>query len=249
MIRYKIIVAYDGTDFSGWQVQPGRSSIEKTLKDTFLHVFKKHISVTGASRTDAGVHALGQVARFETDLLLDQRTMRHAWNNMLPKSIVIRSLFNAPDLFHPFYNVVDKTYYYHFFLNRPFPFVQRYGWYYWYPIDLKKLNDTLQLFVGTHNFRAFSTVDPIGDNPMCTIYDINVEFFQRFGFYRITVRGKRFLRHMVRALVGAALHAAALKNNVSITDVAQILDSKNPNHNLPTAPACGLVLCKIRYKL
>jgi len=105
MARYKLIIAYDGSDFAGWQVQPGQPSIVRTMQDAFAHIFDKKIFVIGASRTDAGVHVLGQVAKFEADYSVDEQTMRWAWNNALPKSIVIRTLEQVSDQFHPFHNI------------------------------------------------------------------------------------------------------------------------------------------------
>jgi tRNA pseudouridine38-40 synthase len=249
MIRYKVLIAYDGTDFAGWQVQPDHPSIAQTMQDSFARVFDKKISLVGASRTDAGVHALGQVAKFETNLGVDPQILQWAWNNALPPSIVIRTLELVPPQFHPFYNILDKTYFYHFFLERPLPFIQRYGWYYWYKVDLQKLQEVLQLFIGTHNFRAFSTGEPIGGDPLCTVDAITLEQFKRFGVFRISMHGQRFLRHMVRRLVGAALSAATEKNDVSLSDVLEVMMAQNPNHTLPSAPAHGLLLHTIRYKV
>ncbi len=129
MKQYKLIIAYDGTDFSGWIQQPGLPTIVNTLESTFHEVYKKPISILGASKTDAGVHAVGQVAVFKTDLDLDAKTMQWAWNNALPESISLRSLEYVPD-FHPHYNVINKTYYYHLFPDRPSPFFSRSGWHY-----------------------------------------------------------------------------------------------------------------------
>lgn len=248
MIKYKLTISYDGTDFSGWQVQPNCSSVSQTLQDSFARKFNQKISVLGASRTDSGVHALGQVAGFQADFAIDIDKMRYAWNNVLPNTVVIRSLERAHEKFHPFYNVENKTYYYHFFLSRPLPFLQRYGLHYWYQINLEHLNKALQLFVGTHNFRSFSSGEPISDNPVCTISSITVEYIRRFGAYRIVVTGNRFLCHMVRRMVGAALSVATIKNNAALGYIENLLKIPNPNNSLPNAPAKGLLLYKIRYK-
>ncbi|HEB41881.1 MAG TPA: tRNA pseudouridine(38-40) synthase TruA, partial [Candidatus Dependentiae bacterium] len=118
MNRYKLVIAYDGTDYCGWQEQKDKPSITSVLKKTFNSVFGKEISIVGASRTDAGVHALGQVALGRTDLVaIPAERLQRAWNNVLPAHIVIRSLDQAVPSFHPFYNVEQKTYHYHFFLN------------------------------------------------------------------------------------------------------------------------------------
>jgi len=117
--RYKFIVSYDGTDYCGWQEQKKKPSITAVLKETFNSAFSKKISIVGASRTDAGVHALGQVVLGRTDLAIPTERLQCAWNNVLPAHIVIRSLDQAVPSFHPFYNVEQKTYHYHFFFKPP----------------------------------------------------------------------------------------------------------------------------------
>ena len=153
MKQYKLVIAYDGTAYAGWIQQKDYPSIVQTLQDTFAHVFKKGISLLGASKTDAGVHALGQVAVFETDIDVEMQQMLFAWNNVLPSSILIRSL-EHDDLFHPHYYVKRKLYYYHFFTQRPLPFIARYGEYVGHLFDETRFNEALQLFVGEHDFSA-----------------------------------------------------------------------------------------------
>lgn len=248
MKRYKIVVAYDGTDFHGWALQPTVSSISQTLQDTFYDIFKENISLVGASRTDAGVHALGQIARFHANIDIDIGRIVHAWQSRLPGSIVIRSLDQVIDDFHPHHGLTNKTYYYHLFKTRPLPFLDRYGLYTARDFDVQQLQDALSLFTGTHDFSAFSTGTPIGDNPICTIHDIGLSYYQRFGVYRISITGNRFLRHMVRRMVGAALISAEKKNKVSVADVHNTLVARSVEHGLPCAPAKGLVLYTVRYK-
>ncbi len=132
---YKLTIAYDGTDYFGWQEQKDKPSISQALIKAFDFVFERDVLLLGASRTDAGVHAMGQVARCKTNLAIDSQTLRWAWNNVLPADIMIRSLKLVNPSFHPYYNVQQKIYYYHFFLDRPLPLVQRYGWYYPYKIN------------------------------------------------------------------------------------------------------------------
>ena len=129
MITYKIVIAYDGTDFYGWQIQPDRLSVTNVLVNTFFTVFGRSIKITGASRTDAGVHALGQVASFSTDLNIDPKRMAHAWTGLLPTSILIRKIEVVKQTFNPRAFVKQKTYYYHFFLRRPLPFIYPYGYF------------------------------------------------------------------------------------------------------------------------
>lgn len=245
MKQYKIIVAYDGTDYAGWIQQKDQPSIVQTLQDTFLRVFKKQISLLGASKTDAGVHAYGQVAIFTTDIVLDSQTMQWAWNNALPASIIIRSL-EQHDTFHPHYNVLQKTYYYHFFVERPLPFFARYGTFISHAIDIKKLERALEVFKGTHDFAAFYMGNDRNDT-IRTIDTITISYDEHYRAYRVEVVGKKFLRHMVRRMIGAAL-AVASHDTMSVETIKETLMTQKVNYALPTAPAQGLLLYNIVYK-
>ncbi len=245
-MKYKLTIAYDGTDFSGWQVQPHAPSVAQTMQDVYARIFNEKITLVGASRTDAGVHALGQIAVCTSDLAIDNTTLMQAWNDALPPTIVIQSLEQVADDFHPIYGVKEKIYWYHFFLERPLPFVERYGWFYRYPVDMDRLRQALAVFVGMHDFRSFCTGTDMGSNTTRTIDSIEVSK-EQFGAWRITVKGPGFLRHMIRRIVGACL-ASASRDDLSADDLQAILEEKDPNQALINAPAKGLCLYSIRYK-
>jgi tRNA pseudouridine38-40 synthase len=247
LIKYKIIIAYDGTDYFGWQRQKEKLAVAQVLQDTFATVFSRKIILYGVSRTDAGVHAVGQVAIFATDLVVDTQKMMRAWNNLLPSAISIRSVEIAPEHFHLHANVVSKTYWYHFFSKPPLPFFARYGWYYRYPVDIKKLQECLNVFIGTHDFRSFSTGDERGDDTIRTIHSASIEYIARYNAYRIEIVGPKFLHHMVRRMAGACIEVAS-REDLKVEKIKQVLEAKNPDHILPNAPAKGLMLYKIKYK-
>lgn len=247
MNRYKLIIAYDGTRYYGWQAQKQLPSIAATLESCFHKVFNRAISIRGASRTDAGVHAMGQVATFKTDLLIDTEQLKHAWNNRLPSDIVIRSIQLVPLEHNIYNNIIAKTYYYHFFLKRPLPFVHNFGWYIDKPVDIEKLKAGLQTFVGTHDFRSFCSSEDTRENTVRTINSIQVTYLRKFGIYRIAVTGPAFLRHMIRRIVGAAL-TVAYQHNTPISALQDALTKKSPVQILPNAPAHGLLLYKIKYR-
>lgn len=245
MKNYCLIIAYDGTDYHGWQRQPEAATIAGTLEYSFKAVFNKEITIIGASRTDAGVHAAGQVANFKTDLPLEPEYIQKVWNQHLPKDVLIRSLDQAPENFHSQANVLEKTYFYHFFTHKPLPFYARYGLYYRFPINIDLLEQCLQVFVGTHDFRSFCT----GDEQTSTIRTVNaidVTYMPAYQWYRISVRGPGFLRYMIRRMVGAALEVASHTDG-NPASIQQALAEKNPLQHLPTAPAHGLLLRKILY--
>jgi tRNA pseudouridine38-40 synthase len=266
MQRYKIVVQYDGTHYLGWQVQKEGKTIAGTLQDTFKKVFNHEIIIIGASRTDAGVHALNQVATFTCALAIEPERMQGAWNNLLPDDIYITTLQPVSNDFDPHAQVVQKTYVYHIFTKRPSPFVARYGYTYYQMLDVKKLDDALQKFVGTHDFRSFCTgddrehtvrrVDSITVEPITErdVYDLLVERTiqplakngKALDGYRITVKGPGFLRYMIRRMIGAALFVA-VHEHTSAETIQQAIEEKNPNQTLPNAPAQGLVLVNILY--
>lgn len=243
-MNYKLIVAYDGTDFSGWAKQPHKNSIDDNLHDAFVRSFGCEPKIVGASRTDAGVHALGQTVLLQTELPLKPEHIKAAMSNLLPESIVIRSIEMAPEKFHPFHNVEYKIYWYHVFPERPLPFLARYGWYYEWPIDIEKLKQCVKIFEGTHDFRSFCTGDH--ENTVRTIDAINVQYISRYNVYRIEIVGQKFLHHMIRRIVGACIKVAATPT-VSIDTLREALAKVHPRQLLPNAPAKGLLLYKIRY--
>lgn len=245
MSRYKIITAYDGTEYAGWQYQKNAVSISAVLQDTFYRVFKQKVTLYGASRTDTGVHALGHVAVFDTDLPVAPDMLRSAWNNQLPNDILIRELVPVADDFNPFFNIKEKVYWYHFFVDPPLPFAARYGLYYKYPLNMQKLKQALAAFTGTHDFRSFCS-SQVTVPTIKTINVIDLSFIKRFNVYRIEVRGPGFLHNQVRRIVGAALTVAS-SDELSVAYLKQVLDERNPRQRLLCAPAHGLTLCKIIY--
>lgn len=260
MQKYKIIIAYDGTDYFGWQRQPeGVPTVCGQIEKIFKVVFKKDVALSGASRTDCGVHAMGQAATFNIDFEITPEKLLYVLNSSLPGDIFIRKLEPVSQDFNIHRNVESKTYYYHFFLKRPLPFVQRYGWHCEFPINIEKLKQALSVFMGTHDFRSFCTGDEREDT-VRTIDNIYVEYLHRFNAYRIVVQGPGFLRYMIRRIVGAAIEVAKEKSKdkeqnylvrpeIDIEYLKKALEEKNPAQPyLPNAPSKGLLLYKIKYK-
>lgn len=242
---YTLIIAYDGTDYYGWQEQKGQPTIAQTIQDTFHRVFGHEIAVVGASRTDAGVHALGQVARFHSPIAIDPVIVHRALSNALPRDIRIRSLDASAYRFHPHHDIDYKIYQYHVFLKRPLPFIARFGYYHPHALDEKKFVAALDLLVGEHDFWTFCSGDCI-NGTVCCVDDINVTNLRNYGCLRVSVRGRRFFYHMVRRLVGAAITIAASSKRHP-EEITEALCVRTPRHFFPTAPARGLVLRKIIY--
>jgi tRNA pseudouridine38-40 synthase len=247
MQRFRLTIAYDGTTYAGWQQQPNLRTIEGTIHSIFFTVFGSQMIFLGASRTDAGVHALGQVAMLDTELQIGAQKLQWVLNNSLPNDIMITKCVAVPADFHTHYNVVDKTYHYHFFTERPLPFVHRYGWHYYKKIDFEKLKKALNCFVGTHDFRAFSTDEPADRDTVRSIHEIFVDQSAEFRAHRIVVRGNKFLHHMIRRMVGTALEVAS-RESFSVDLIKEKLASKNPAGGMLNAPAHGLLLYNVRYE-
>lgn len=246
MQNYKLTVAYDGTDYCGWQWQPQGTSIDRMLRETFLSVFhQEELFLVGASRTDSGVHAAGQVVRLGTHVSICPEKMKAVLNKALPGSIVIMSVESIDETFHPQHNVKQKIYEYTFFTQQPDPTLQRFGWHYPFKLDYTKLGRCLSVFVGTHDFAAFCKEEQKKDT-VRTIESISFKKCEKTGGYKIIVVGSSFLRYMIRRIVGAALSAAA-KKTITEYDIKQSLAEKKLTKVLPTAHSKGLSLRSIEY--
>jgi len=248
MQRFKIIIAYDGSDFDGWQVQLHEKTVANRLQQIFYKVFGRHVSLIGASRTDTNVHALGQVATFETDLNLAPEHLMSAWNNALPDSILIRSIEPVAANFHPHRGVQKKVYYYHLFTRPPLPFVARYGWYYQFmpQIDLEKFYHALALYEGEHDFRSFCKLEE-ERSTVRTIDKVAVHHYARYGVLRVVIEGKAFLRFQIRRMIGYGLDVAR-RPELSLAYLQDILDNPHPEQTLLRADGKGLCLRRILYK-
>lgn len=247
MKTYKITVAYDGTNYYGWQIQPSAITVAQVLQTTFTKTFNHPITLLGASRTDTGVHALGQIARVRTSLAINPDQILKAWNSSLPNDIRIRSLVPIDDNFNPCSNVFEKTYWYTLFLKPPLPFIARYGWLYPFMnrVDLEKFQDILQLYVGTHDFASFCKKD--GERTTIrTINSISVKKISHWNMLQITIKGPSFLRFQIRRMIGYALDIAQ-QPKVPVNYIKTMLDNPNPQQTLVKADGSGLCLRKVIY--
>jgi tRNA pseudouridine38-40 synthase len=245
--RVKITLAYDGSDFHGWQVQPGLPTIQGTLEVVTAEIEGKAVHVAGSGRTDAGVHALGQVAAFTIENPIPLDNLRRAMNRLLPASVrVLRAEVASPD-FHPRHHAVAKTYEYRIFRGEICsPFERRFVHHYPYPLVEERMAEIAPLFEGEHDFSAFAAADEkdaLGGSKVRTIFSSRLELAADLLFYR--VRGSGFLKHMVRNLVGTLLEVG--KENLGEEDIRRLLAPGVEVKAGPTAPACGLFLVSVEY--
>lgn len=247
MTKYAAILAYEGTNYHGWQAQEQVPSIECTLKKVFKRTIGAPSCLVAASRTDAGVHALGQVIMFKHHINMNPEKLKKIINDALPQDILIKSLMHARDNFHPWYDVTKKEYIYSFSTVRPLPEKSRFIWYCRSFVNIEHLIKALNIFVGTHDFAAFATLEHTTQkDSIKTIHSIACEYIEQYTYWNIKIIGPSFLRHMIRRIIGAAIFLAQHKH-IPLEIVAESLFLKKRMLEFPTAPAQGLLLHTITY--
>ncbi len=241
-LRYFIQLAYNGTHYHGWQYQPNASSVQETLNKAFSVVLNTEINLMGAGRTDTGVHAKEMYAHFDLDMPFDIPNLVHKLNSFLPKDIVIYAVFPVSDEAHTRFDATKRTYEYHIntFKN---PFSQEQSWYFHQPLDVKLMNEAAQLLLNHTDFQCFSKVNTDVNTFDCTIFE--AYWKQEKDSLIFTISANRFLRNMVRAIVGTLVNIGLHK--ITLADFEAIIESKNRDKAGFSVPAHGLYLTKIEY--
>ena len=245
MRRIKLTIAYDGTDFHGWQVQPELATIQGMLEQVFSEIEGSAVQVTGSGRTDAGVHALRQTAAVSLSNPIPLENLRKAANRLLPHSIrVLETADAAPD-FHPRYHAVSKTYEYRIYRGEVCPPLDwRYAHHYPYPLDVNRMSALAPILEGRHDFGAFAAADDRElETTVRTIFSSRVEIAGERLFYRCS--GSGFLKHMVRNIMGTLIEGG--KGNLDENALRQFLEPGCEKRVGPTAPAKGLFLIQVEY--
>jgi tRNA pseudouridine38-40 synthase len=257
MPHWKIILTYDGTPFNGWQIQPNLPTVQGTLAQAIHRITGESVLPQGSGRTDAGVHALGQVASFSLAGPIPPPNLHRALNRALPPSIRILSVEQAPEDFHARHSALGKTYEYRISTDEICsPMQAPYVWSYHLPLDLATLQNAADHIRGTHDFTSFAASDPDLTTrteqaeelptPPCLTRTIHHSAWHREDhrlIYRVT--GTGFLHHMVRNLVGTFVEAGA--GRISADVIPEILAAHDRNAAGPTAPARGLFLVEVEY--
>lgn len=245
MKRIKLTVAYDGTNYHGWQVQPNAVTIEGKLNEAISELTKESIQVIGASRTDAGVHALGNVAVFDTESRIPGEKFSYALNQRLPDDIVIQQSQEVDKDFHPRYCTCEKTYEY-VILNRKFPLPEyrNTAFFYYGDLDIKVMQEATKAFLGEHDFAGFCSAGAQVKTTVRTIYELTVEKKDN-DMICIRVRGNGFLYNMVRIIAGTLLEVG--KGNIEAKSLENRIAAADRSQAGPTAPARGLKLIRIQY--
>jgi len=239
--RIRITLSYDGTDYRGWQVQPGLPTIEAAVENVLSEIEGAPVNVEASGRTDAGVHALAQVAAFHLRNPIPVENLQRAMNQTLPRDIRILDVTEVSDSFHARFDAVAKTYEYRILRSGICsPFDRRFVHHHPYPLDESKMIDAARVLEGEHDFTSFATSDEsdeLGRSKVRRIFSSQVTREGERLIYR--VRGSGFLKHMVRNMVGVLIEVG--KGNLAPADV---LKSRDPG---PTAPARGLFLVSVEY--
>lgn len=244
MKRIKLIVAYDGTFYNGWQIQPGVRTIEGELNRALSELLSEEIQVIGASRTDSGVHALCNVAVFDTSTRIPGEKISYALNQRLPEDIRIQKSEEVDVAFHPRHCDSRKTYEYRI-LNAEFPMpVKRlYSHFTYVPLAVSKMQEAAVYLVGEHDFKSFCATAAVVETTVRTITDLQVEKQGEEIVIRVT--GTGFLYNMVRIIAGTLMEVG--RGNMLPEQIKEVLDAKDRQAAGPTAPACGLTLVKYEF--
>jgi len=268
MRNLKLTIAYDGTEFHGWQIQPGQPTVQGLVTDVLRRIIQEPVTIQAAGRTDAGVHAWGQVVNFKSESHLAPQELAHALNALLPPAIRVRGAAEVPLDFHARWHAEAKTYRYSIYRGRVVPpFLWRYVLHHPHPLDFDAMSAAARCFEGQHDFttfaassgsdeddrdritlRAIHRSEMIANSSACPSHETRP--FDPLSApgpeeWLYLVRGKSFLRHMVRKIVGTLLEVG--RGRLTPADIPRLLELRDRSHAGPTVPAQGLCLVSVEY--
>jgi tRNA pseudouridine38-40 synthase len=247
----RLLLAYDGTEFHGWQRQPNLATLQLCLEEAIAGIVGERVKLYGSGRTDAGVHALGQVANFSTSCRIPGANLQKALNNVLPPTVRVRRVDEAAPDFHARYAVRSKTYRYRILRSEVCsPFLWRYVWHHPHTLDRELMAEAAELLIGEHDFTSFAATtsgdeDDLEPSMVRRIFSSRVLWRERSGVLAYDVTGNGFLHHMVRNLVGTLVEVG--RGRLKPNDVGRILRVRDRTLAGPTAPAQGLCLMRVEY--
>lgn len=245
MKRIKLTVAYDGTNYCGWQIQPNGITIEEVLNKAITALTGKETAVIGASRTDSGVHALGNVAVFDTDSRIPPERFSYALNQRLPRDIVVTESAEVPLDWHPRYQDTKKTYEYHIINSKiPYPTKRLYNYIVSFDLDVERMRQGASYLLGEHDFAAFCCIRTNAKTTVRTITDLQIE--QNGEEIVIRVTGNGFLYNMVRIIAGILVRVG--RGFYEPEKVKELLEGRERTREAVTAPPQGLFLMEVAYE-
>ena len=237
-------IEYDGTGYHGWQVQSNLKTVQGVMKEMIARITGERVKLIASSRTDAGVHALGQVATFKTGSSLDARSLKRALNSVLPQDIRVKEVEEVDEAFHARFSAKGKVYEYRI-LNGdlPSPFYRHFSWFVPGRLDVARMRKAAMKLVGRHDFSSFCSAGSMHRTPVREIYGIHVG--QRGGFVVIQIEANAFLKQMVRNIVGTLVEVGKRRSTPS--QCSAILEARDRRRAGVAAPAQGLFLVKVNY--
>lgn len=245
MRNFKMIVEYDGTAYCGWQRQENGLTIQQVLEEAIQLITGEKVTVIGSGRTDAGVHALNQVAHFKSNSRLPVNNIYRGMNSVLPPDIVVKELEEVTDDFHAQHDVKSKVYVYKICNQRLRPVLGRnYFWFIRFPLDLEVMRKAAQFLIGTHDFSCFCATGTHVKDRVRTIIDIEIKTCDD-GLIEIKLESHGFLKYMVRNIIGTLVEVGRGKRKPE--EMKVIIESRNRKIAGVTAPACGLFLKEVKY--
>lgn len=246
MNKYKIYITYDGSLFCGWQKQPNGKTIQEMLETALFQIIHKKILVIGSGRTDAGVHAIKQVAHFSVEnLSLSPKKLLYSLNGCLPKEIRILNIESVKESFHARHSAISKEYHYVIYNSSILsPFFKNYCYHYYHYLDIELMKNASKLFLGTHDFKNFANTGRTYKSTIRKIFSIEIEE-TNLPIIKIKYSGNGFLYKMVRNMTGILIAIGAKK--IPIESITSLLTSNKKTINFTTAPAQGLFLYKVNY--
>jgi tRNA pseudouridine38-40 synthase len=244
-LHLKLTLEYDGTSYHGWQLQQNAVTLQGTLEGVLARLCGELVRVRVAGRTDAGVHALGQVVSFKSEKVADLQRLQRSLNALLPHDVVVIRLEEVPDAFNPRRDALSRAYLYRIW-NHPWPSAiqARYSWHVPFPLDRDAMDQAAALLVGDHDFSSFQGADSVERNPLRTVLRSTVRRTDEFLVYEVEARS--FLRHMVRNIVGTLVDVG--RGALSVEDFTQVLVARDRTRAGLNAPPQGLFLVAVKYE-
>jgi tRNA pseudouridine38-40 synthase len=245
MRNIKLTIEYDGTAYHGWQIQPGLKTIQGLMRERIAQITQEKVNLMGAGRTDAGVHALAQVANFHTESTIDLLALQRGLNSLLPPDIVVKGTEEVEEGFHARFSARSKTYEYHI-LNQPYASAiwRDYAWFIHHELDISPMRRCGAVLIGSHDFSSFRAS---GDESRHSIREvIRLEIEQREGhLIVVAIEANAFLREMVRSIVGTLVDVG--RGKTSFEEFEEIFQTRDRRRAGMTAPAHGLFLTEVKY--
>jgi len=244
-VRYFIHLAYSGTGYHGWQSQPNAITVQEVVEDGLFRLLRSSISITGAGRTDTGVHARNYYTHFDSEIVynaIELQQLAYRLNKILPGNILIYRMFQVEDQLHARFSALSRTYRYYISLQKN-PFLSEQSWLYTIPLDIGLMEKAAALLITCNDFACFAKSGGQNKTTLCKL--VNSRIAVKDGVLVYEVKADRFLRNMVRAIVGTLIEVG--KHNMSINDLAELLKSGTRSDAGMSVPAHGLFLEEIEY--